>query len=450
MSDKKSIHGIWASRWVFIMAATGSAVGLGNIWKFPYITGVNGGGAFVLVYLICVALIGLPILMAEIMVGRRGRQSPVNSLIDVASESNGSTLWQLIGWVGAVAGLLIFGFYSVVAGWILEYAVEMGSGTFNGSNMEQVGNIFNALLADPGKMLIWHTIFTVLTMAIVVKGVNEGLERGVRILMPILFVLLVVAFGYGVSSGHFADAWHFMFDFEPSKLTAKAVLSALGHAFFTLSLGMGTMIAYGSYMTQKASIGSTAVLVVFLDTAVALIAGLAIFPIVFANQMDPGQGPGLMLVTLPVAFGNIALGQLFGTLFFILVGIAAWTSSISLMEPSVAFVVEKFKLNRLQACLVLGGLGWVLGVGALLSFNKGSDILIFGKNFFDFLDYVTANIMLPLGGMFIALFAGWVVKTRISREEMSITPLAHQLWLILVRFIAPVLVLIVFIYNLLQ
>ncbi|AJQ97919.1 sodium-dependent transporter [Gynuella sunshinyii] len=450
MSDKKSIHGIWASRWVFIMAATGSAVGLGNIWKFPYITGVNGGGAFVLVYLICVALIGLPILMAEIMVGRRGRQSPVNSLIDVASESNGSTLWQLIGWVGAVAGLLIFGFYSVVAGWILEYAVEMGSGTFNGSNMEQVGNIFNALLADPGKMLIWHTVFTVLTMAIVVKGVNEGLERGVRILMPILFVLLIVAFGYGVSSGHFIDAWHFMFDFEPSKLTAKAVLSALGHAFFTLSLGMGTMIAYGSYMTQKASIGSTALLVVFLDTAVALIAGLAIFPIVFANQMDPGQGPGLMLVTLPVAFGNIALGQLFGTLFFILVGIAAWTSSISLMEPSVAFVVEKFKLNRLQACLILGGLGWILGIGALLSFNKGSDILFFGKNFFDMLDYVTANIMLPLGGLFIALFAGWVVKSRISREEMSVSPLAHQFWLVLVRFIAPILVLIVFIYNLLQ
>ena len=450
MSDKKSIHGMWASRWVFIMAATGSAVGLGNIWKFPYITGINGGGAFVLVYLICVALIGLPILMAEIMTGRRGRQSPVNSLIEVAGESGGARYWQLIGWMGALAGLLIFGFYSVVAGWVLEYGIEMARGTFNGADMKQVGDIFAALLASPGKMLIWHTIFTILTMFVLIKGVNAGLERSIQILMPALFILLFVAFGYGISSGHFSDAWHFMFDFEPGKLTATAVLSALGHAFFTLSLGMGTMIAYGSYMTQKASIGSTAVLVVFLDTAVALVAGLSIFPIVFANHMDPGQGPGLMLVTLPVAFGNMALGQLFGTLFFVLVAIAAWTSSISLMEPSVAFVIEKFKLSRAQACALLGAMGWLLGVGALLSFNTASDIKLFGKNFFDFLDYITANIMLPLGGLFIAIFAGWVVKTRLSREELSISPLAHQLWLILVRFVAPLLVLIVFIYNLYQ
>ncbi|PXF32004.1 transporter [Pokkaliibacter plantistimulans] len=448
MLKKESIHGMWASRWVFIMAATGSAVGLGNIWKFPYITGVNGGGAFVLVYLLCVALIGLPLMMAEVFIGRRGRQSPANSLRDVAEESGRSTNWQFVGWMGALAGFLIFGFYSVVGGWVLAYVSDMAQGTFNGAGAEQVGAAFKGLLADPVTMLIWHSVFAFLSMIVLVKGVNEGLERSIRILMPALFILLFVVLGYGISTGRFADAFHFMFDFEPEKLTWNAVLVALGHAFFTLSLGMGTMIAYGSYMTKQASIGSTAMAVVFLDTFVALVAGLAIFPIVFANNMDPGAGPGLMFVTLPVAFGNMPMGQIFGFLFFVLVAIAAWTSAISLMEPSIAFLVERFGFRRPMACLVLGVVGWLLGIAALLSFNEWSNVHLFGKGIFDFLDYVTANIMLPLGGLFVAIFSSWIVKSRFSHEELGVSALSYKLWFYVTRFVAPILVLTVFIFNL--
>ncbi|MFP8966371.1 sodium-dependent transporter [Pokkaliibacter sp. CJK22405] len=449
MLKKESLHGMWGSRWVFIMAATGSAVGLGNIWKFPYITGENGGGAFVLVYLICIALIGLPLMMAEVLIGRRGRQSPVNSLRDVAEESGQPKAWQAVGLLGALAGFLIFGFYSVVGGWVFSYVSEMAQGSFNGAGADQVGDAFSGMLADPKRMLIWHSIFAFASMVVLVRGVNDGLERAIRILMPALFILLLVVFGYAFSTGHMGEAFHFMFDFSPEKLTANAVLVALGHAFFTLSLGMGTMIAYGSYMTKKASIGSTALTVVVLDTLVALVAGLAIFPIVFANNMDPGAGPGLMFVTLPVAFGNMPMGQIFGFLFFVLVGIAAWTSALSLMEPSIAFVVERFNIKRPLACLVLGLAGWLLGIAALLSFNVWSDVhLLMGKGIFDTLDYVTANIMLPLGGLLIAIFAGYVMLRRFTQEELSLSEGQYQAWRITVRYIAPVLVVIVLVNQL--
>lgn len=449
MLKQESIHGMWSSRWVFILAATGSAVGLGNIWKFPYITGANGGGAFVLVYLACIALIGIPIMMSEVLIGRRGRQSPINSLRDVALESASSGRWQLVGWMGALAGLMIFGFYSVVAGWVLAYVVEMAQGHFNGAGAEQVGASFEGLLADPLQMLVWHSIFTVLSVGVLVKGVHDGLERGIRIMMPALFVLLFVVLAYGFSTGYSAQAFHFMFDFAPEKLTWEAVLVALGHAFFTLSLGMGSIIVYGAYMPKQAGIGSTVMTVALLDTLVALVAGMAIFPIVFANNMDPGAGPGLMFVTLPVAFGNMPLGQIFGFLFFVLVAIAAWSSAISLMEPSIAFLVEKFGLSRSLSCLLLGLVGWLLGVGSLLSFNDWSAYTLLGKNFFDILDYLTANIMLPLGGLLVAILVGFVLKPSHVQDELALSPFWFQLWRLVLRFITPVLVGVVFVANLL-
>ncbi|KZN12204.1 sodium-dependent transporter [Marinomonas sp. TW1] len=443
MNNKTSIQGSWASRWIFILAATGSAVGLGNIWKFPYITGENGGGAFVLVYLACILLVGIPIMMAEVFIGRRARKNPINALTDLADESAGSKSWSIIGLMGMLSGVLIFSFYSVVGGWVLHYIKIMLTGEMLGVTSEQAGAAFGGLLEDPTTLLLWHTLFSIMTVVVVAAGVNKGIETVTRIMMPALFVLLLILLGYAMTTGSFGDGWNFMFHFDFSALTWNSALIALGHSFFTLSLGMGTIMAYGSYMTQKASIGKTVLTIGALDTLVALVAGLAIFPIIFANNMDPGAGPGLMFISLPVAFGQMPFGQLFGTLFFVLVGVAAWTSAISLLEPTVAFLVEKFKLKRLTAAIGLGIVVWGLGIACLGSFNFLSDVTFFGKNTFDFLDYITANIMLPLGGILISLFAGWVVKDKFAQDELQLSDGVFKLWNISMKFTAPIAVAIV-------
>jgi NSS family neurotransmitter:Na+ symporter len=433
------------------LAATGSAVGLGNIWKFPYITGENGGGAFVLVYLFCILLVGVPIMMAEVLIGRRGRQSPINAMKDVARESGHSGKWSLVGWMGVLAGFMIFSFYSVVAGWVLYYIAGMGVGDFIAIGSEDAGNVFNGLLADTQTLLIWHSIFVVMVMLVIVGGVKKGLENAVKFLMPALFVLLLIMLGYSMQTEGFAKGWDFLFHFDTSELKWSSVLEALGHAFFTLSLGMGAIMAYGSYMPKKTSIGGSVIWIAIMDTLVALIAGLVIFPIVFTNGMDPGAGPGLMFVTLPVAFGQMPGGQIFGFVFFLLVGIAAWTSAISLMEPAAAWLVEKFGWHRIPACTVLGVIVWALGVAALGSFNFMSDVTIAGFNVFDFLDFMTANVMLPLGGLFIAIFAGWFMKRKMAENELAMSsPLLFNAWYIALRFIAPVAVAAIFVINLVE
>ena len=451
MQEQQSIHGAWGSRWIFILAATGSAVGLGNIWKFPYIAGENGGGAFVLVYLFCILLVGVPIMMAEVLIGRRGRQSPINSMQDVAVEAGQHKRWALLGWMGVLAGFMIFSFYSVVAGWVLYYIAGMGVGDFIAIGSEDAGKVFNGLLADPQTLIIWHSIFVLMVMAVIAGGVQKGLENAVRFLMPALFVLLFLLLGYSMQSGSFSQGWDFLFHFDPEALSWNAVLVALGHAFFTLSLGMGAIMVYGSYMPRTSSIGSSVLIIAAMDTLVALIAGLSIFPIVFANNMDPGAGPGLMFVTLPVAFGQMPGGQVFGFVFFLLVGVAAWTSAISLMEPAAAWLVEKFGWSRVPACLVLGLVVWVLGIGALGSFNFLSHVQLIGFNIFDFLDFLTANVMLPLGGLLIAVFAGWFMTRSMCENELEISsPLLFNAWYIVLRFVAPVAVALVFVLNLIE
>jgi len=449
MQQRQSIHGSWASRWTFIMAATGSSVGLGNIWKFPYITGANGGGAFVLVYLACIAAVGIPIMMAEVVVGRRGRQSPIHSMRDVALEAGRDPRWAWLGWMGALAGFMIFAFYSVVSGWVLAYVFHALNGEFNGAGSEAAGRLFEGMLADPLTLTLWHSLFVVMVMVVLSRGITRGLEQAIRIMMPSLLVLILLLLMYSLTTGSFGQGVDFLFALDFSKLSWNSVLVALGHAFFTLSLGMGAMMVYGSYMPKSASIAGTAMVVAGLDTLVALAAGLAIFPLVFANQLDPGAGPGLMFVTLPVAFGNMPGGQVFGFLFFLMVTIAAWSSAVSLMEPAVAWMVERFPVSRNQSCALLGFGGWVLGLGALASFNIGADLLLFGMNFFDFLDMATANLLLPLGGLMTALFVGWWLPARLTRSEMAEDgELGFKLWLFLVRFIAPVAVLVVFVANL--
>ena len=451
MMDKRNIHGTWASRWVFVLAAVGSAVGLGNIWKFPYITGENGGGAFVLVYLICIAVIGVPVMMAEVMLGRRGRQSPVNTMRSLALEAGASKLWVGLGFCGVVAGLMILSFYSVIAGWALNYIFATADGTFTNAAAQTVTSYFTTLQANSNEMIKWHSIFMVLTMAVVMGGVTKGLGNAVKILMPILFVLLLILLGYSINEGDFGAGFSYLFNFKFDNLTFGGVMIALGHAFFTLSLGMGAIMAYGAYMPSDAPIGKTVIIIAFLDTLIALIAGLTIFPIVFAHEaIQPGSGPGLLFQTLPVAFGNMPGGVFFGTTFFILVAIAAWSSAISLIEPGVAWLVENKGFNRVTANLLLGGIAFVLGLGSVYSFNdwSGPEYELLGWNFFEWMDNLTAQFLLPIGGMFIALFAGWVMRKDHVRKEMSHESAdMFELWHVCVRYFSPLLVFVIFIWT---
>lgn len=447
MADARvSLHGMWSSRLAFVLAATGSAVGLGNIWRFPYVASENGGGAFVLVYLACIFTLGLPILMAEVMMGRRGRRSPINTLRELARESKASAKWQIIGWSGVTAGLLILSFYSVIAGWTLSYtwtylrelvipAVEFGS----------PDAVFGALTGSFGMLVFWHSLFMLMTLVVVSAGVEKGLERAVRFLMPTLFVLLLLLVGYGISTGYFGQAVTFLFKADFSRITPAVVVAAMGQAFFTLSLGMGSIMAYGAYLPSDASVGRTGAMVAVSDTFVAVVAGLAIFPIAFAHGLDPeGGGPGFIFTTLPHAFAAMNFGTVYAIAFFSLLSVAAWTSSISLMEPIVAYMVESWNVTRRTAAWMVGGLAWFIGLGSALSFNHWQDITLFGRTFFDHTNFISSDLLLPAGGMMIAVFAGWIMPRADSREEMSaLADWQYQLWLGLVRYVAPILVFVV-------
>jgi len=453
-TERTSIHGQWSNRLAFILAATGSAVGLGNIWKFPYIAGENGGGAFVLVYLLCICVIGIPIMMAEVMLGRRGRQSPINTMRTLAYEEKVSPAWRWLGWAGVLAGFLILSYYSVIAGWALAYVFRAGSGLFTGLTADGVQSIFSNLVDEPERLLAWHTIFMVMTMIIVGRGVRSGLERAVRLLMPALFVLLLVLVGYAWNTDAFEQGLEFLFTPDFGAITANGVLIAMGHAFFTLSLGMGAIMVYGSYLPDNASIAKTSVTVSLMDTTVALLAGMAIFPIVFANGLEPGAGPGLIFQTLPIAFGHMDGGAFFGMLFFLLLVFAAWTSAISLIEPAVAWLVENHGMSRIYAAALAGMVTWGTGLLTVFSFNLWADFkplgmfaVFEGYTIFDLLDYLTANIMLPLGGLLIAVFAAWQMRRESSVEELAMGDgFLYGLWRMLVRYITPVAVIIVFLH----
>lgn len=448
----------WSSRLVFILAATGSAVGLGNIWKFPYITGENGGGAFVLIYLLCIASIGVPIMMAEIMLGRRGRQDPVTTMKKLARESGHSRSWGLLGWMGVIAGFLILSYYSVIAGWAMAYVPRMASGVFSGLDAAGVNGIFSELVASPEKLIAWHSFFLFMTMVVVARGVRGGLEKAVTYLMPLLFVLLIILIVYAMGTGQFKQGLIYLFNPDFSKITTEGILSAMGHAFFTLSLGMGAIMVYGSYLPPDTSIAKASIAVAFMDTLVALMAGMIIFPIVFANALEPSSGPGLIFKTLPLAFGGMNYGTLFGTLFFILLVFAAWTSSISLVEPAITWGMKTFQISRLKTSVISGLLVWLLGLFTVFSFNLtskltfsstistkyGEFVILKDATAFDFLDYLTSNIMLPLGGLMIAIYAGWLMKKEYSQEELNIKQIWYNIWLFLIRFVAPIMVIIVF------
>ena len=442
---RSSLHGFWSSRLAFILAVTGSAVGLGNIWKFPYVAGQNGGGAFVLVYLLCVFGVGLPIMMSEILLGRRGRRNPVGSMDLLGQEEGGSRQWRFIGLSGVVAGVLILSFYSVIAGWVFAYVFKSGASVFVGADSALVQTTIQSL---SGNWLVtgsWHSLFMGATVLVVARGVERGLETAVTFMVPALIIILLILLAYSATSGEFMMGLRFMLEPDFSRLTGASVLAAMGQAFFTLSIGMGCVMAYGAYLPQDTSIPGTAIAVVSADTAIALLSGLVIFPIVFANGLDPAAGPELIFEALPLSFGNMPLGTFFGTLFFLLVGFAALTSAISLMEPAVAWAVESYNLTRAKASMIIGFVIWALGFLSVFSFSQLKDVTFLRGTFMDNLDYLTSNIMLPLGGLMITIFCGWVMCRNSSADELDVgTGQLYQTWYFLSRFVAPLAVVLVF------
>ncbi len=410
-------------------------------------------------------------MIAEVFIGRHGKQNPVDSLKFTANESSSFNFlevdsdlnrvrskkqsysntddysnWQLVGWAGIIAGILILSFYSVIAGWTISYIFKAAFGVFNSITAEESQKIFNGLVSDPEKLLAWHTIFMFLTGYIVAKGVKGGLEKAVKVLIPGLFVLLLGLAIYSFNLVGFQDGVKYMFIPDLDKISSDVVLSAMGMAFFSLSIGMGSLMIYGSYLSKQSSITEVTAVVAFSDTFVAILAGIIIFPIVFTFNLDPSSaGPGLIFQTLPLAFGVMPYGELVATLFFILLFFAAITSSISLIEPAISFLIEKYSFSRAEATVRLSSLTWFIGIGTLLSFNYLADVTFFEMTFFDLLDNFTSKVMLPLGGLLMAIFVGFIVKKKIVHEELEMNQTLFNLWRFIIRFIAPVAVTLIFI-----
>ena len=431
-------HGAWIGKWTFILAATGSAVGLGNIWGFPYKAGTNGGGAFVLIYLMCILMIGVPIMISEIIIGRKAGSSPINAMKNVALESKKSSVWQVVGWSGIFAGILILSFYSVIAGICLNYIFISATSSGTISSPDQ----FSSVISSPSNLIIWHTIFMVMTALIVSAGIKDGIGRMVKILMPMLGFLMIFMVIYSMINGDFTKALSFLFAPDFSDVTSDTLLQAMGQAFFSLSLGMGSIMAYGAYMPKDQQVVSSSFTVASLDTLIAMLAGLAIFPIIFAFNLEPNSGPGLVFVSMLSAFNQMQFGQFIGPLFFILLSVAALSSSISLLEPGVAYLSEEGILSRKRSAEIISFFIWILGIGSALSFNIWSDVeIVLGKNFLDSMDFIANQILLPLGGMLIAIFVGWFMKESLIKDEIGhINNALYLLWRLFVKFVAPLCV----------
>ncbi|MCF6196686.1 MAG: sodium-dependent transporter [Emcibacter sp.] len=438
-------HEHWSSGFTFLLAAVGSAVGLGNIWRFPYVVAENGGGAFVLIYITIVVVFGIPLLMSELMIGRSAQKPPLGA-VKSFGDSKVQWLWNALGWSYLLVPLGILTFYTVVAGWTLDYALGMGIGTFNNLEDGASATMFQDLLASPVKLILWMTVAIGITVAIVARGLKDGLETTVKILMPALFVILIVLVLYASITGDFARSFAFMFEPDFSKITPKLVLYAAGQAFFSLSLGSGAIMVYGSYLTRDISIPKMAVGVAFADTGVALLAGFAIFPIVFAFGVDHAAGPGLVFVTLPIVFNDMGgIGQLFGVMFFLLLAFAAITSTISLLEPMVAELSEEGKFKRARAAIYCGAVLWVVGVFVALSNNILSDLhplnflpMFEGKTISDIIEFLSANVFMLLNGLLVSVFVGWSVKRSVTLEEMGLgDSVIFKIWFVLVRFVVP-------------
>ena len=445
----------WGSRFGFILAAAGSAVGLGNIWKFPYITGENGGGLFVLIYLACIAVVGLPIMMAEVIVGRSAQRSPVGAFERLAGAKS---MWRLVGWMGVATGFIILSFYSVVAGWSLHYLFLSITDAFSGLDAEAIGGIFGQVYGSASLNLMWHVIFMSITISIVMAGVGRGIEAAAKILMPALFLLMLYLLVQAAFLPGFSKAFEFVFYPHADKLTPAGVLEALGHSFFTLSLGMGAMMTYGSYLDRNEDAVQSSAMIAGLDTTVALLACMILFPITFSFNMEAEQGPGLVFASIPIALSQTTGGQVLLIVFFFMLFFAALSSAISLLEVVTSTAIEQFDWPRPRATLITGLTIGLLGVPCALSGVKGSAFNeawagVFGKNFFDTFDYLSSSWLLPLGGLMISIYVGWLMPDHLRREEFtrgSRWAKQYDTWLLFLRYVAPLGISTLFLYGIIK
>ncbi len=447
----------WSSPTTFLLATISCSVGLGNLWRFPYVAGENGGGAFVLVYLGFVFVVGVPLVMAELTIARRGQASPVSTIFNVAAEESRSPSWGAIGWMSSVAPLLALSFYAVVGGWSLTYLLEAARGRFVETSQQEAAQLFTDTLNSPVSMEIAATLMIAGVTIVVGSGLRRGIETVAKFMMPALAVLLVGLAIYANITGDSARALAFMFEADFSRLGPDAILIALGQSLFSIAVGTGALLAYGAYLPRSVSIGAAAWTIALSDTAAAILAGLLIFPIVFAAGFDAGEGPGLVFITLPVAFAQMPGSQIIAPLFFLTVFFAAFTSGIGMMEPFVSWAEEKQWLTRPRAAALTGFMVWLLSFAAVFSFNIWKDFTpldmipqLAGKTVFSILDYGVSNFILPLNALLIALFAGWAIKESTMQTDMGVqSRTGWLLWLWSIRIVAPVAIGAIFIFNLL-
>ena len=440
---------LWSSRFAFIMVTAGAAVGLGNIWKFPYVAGNNGGGAFVLLYLLCTLLVGIPAMIAELLIGRHGRRNAVNTLATLAKHAGHTAKWQGLGWLGCLTLLMVLSFYSVVSGWSIAYLFFAFKGTFVNIGATEVVEIWDHLLGSPMILIAWHSVFMFLTMMVVALGVNAGIEKASKWMMPALLVILVLLVIYAAVVGDFMKALSFLFSFKLSALNSQAVINAMGQAFFSLATGAGAILIYGSYLSEKTNMVETVLIISVINVMVAILAGLAIFPIVFSHGLEPTSGPGLMFQVLPIAFSQMPGSQFIAICFFTLLLFAAWTSSISMGEPLVALLNERWQIARSRGAFYVGLLAWIMGLLSVFSFNIWQNVKLFAHwGIFEALTDIPINIMLPIGAFLYCVFAGWVMKPEDVKTEFGETmPKTYIAWRFAIRYLAPVGILTVFVAN---
>jgi NSS family neurotransmitter:Na+ symporter len=436
---------LWSSSAGFILATAGAAIGLGNIWRFPYITGENGGGAYVLVYLACVCLIGVPLMMAEFLIGRRGASSPSASFRNLAGEADRSHHWQIVGTLGVIVSFLILTFYSVIGGWTLAYLVKSISTGFAGLSGVDSRDRFAEFMHSPLEMIFWHTLFMLITVAVVVRGVSQGIELLARYLMPSMFLILLLLFGYATTTREFGQGVSFMFNFNFAKLSTESVVVALGHAFFSLGLAQSVMVAFGSHLPRNIALTPAAFVVSILDTSVSLVVGVIIFSIVFSNGLEVSSGPGLVFQSLPVAFGQMPFGSYIAIAFFIMLVLAAWSSSVGLVVPPADHLQVRHGMSRFRSTWLVCVSAWLIGIFCALSFSSLSGFKpIAGKTIYGFLDYLTSSVLMPVTGMLVALFAGWIVSERVAADELQLgSRVQFRAWRFLVRFVAPLTIVMI-------
>jgi NSS family neurotransmitter:Na+ symporter len=447
-NNRKSERDSFSNRFAVVAAVAGSAIGLGNIWRFPYLTGENGGGAFLLIYLICVVVIGIPVMTSEFIIGRSAQLNPYGAFKKLAPGKP----WFLIGIMGVAAAFMILAFYTTVAGWTLEYFYQSLTGNLLGRTDIELTNMFDSFLKSSFRPLMWFIIFMGLTAFIIISGVKEGIEKYTKVMMPFLFIILILMCIRSLTLPGAKEGLRFLFHPDMSKITPKVILEALGQSFFSLSIGMGTLITYGSYIKKNENLMASAGLVSLADTSVAVLAGVAIFPAVFALGGSPASGSGLTFIVLPGVFDKMPLGYLFAVLFFVLLSIAALTSTISVLEVIVAYLVEELRMSRKKATIAASLSVSVLGLFTVLSSGVLSNVQVGGKNIFGILEFLTSNIMLPVGGLFIVLFIGWFYSKDFTKKEFtnegSLKGTLLPTYMFIVKFVAPVAIAIVFLYFL--